>query len=35
LDDAGVSALEQDLNVPARIRRWNWVEQAKLLMESD
>jgi len=35
LDDAGVEALESDLGIPGRVRRWNWAAQAKLLLEAE
>ncbi len=35
LDDASIEALEEALELPGRIRRFNWVGQAKLLMNQE
>jgi Fe-S oxidoreductase/predicted flap endonuclease-1-like 5' DNA nuclease len=33
LDDAGISDLEGQLEIPGRIRKWRWVEQSRTLVE--
>ncbi len=33
LDDAGVEALEEAIGAPGRIQKWNWVAQARELLE--
>jgi predicted flap endonuclease-1-like 5' DNA nuclease len=35
LDDASIDALEEALELPGRIRRFNWVGQATLLMQQE